>query len=124
MHIHPCKLERTAALLALGIATALPVRAQLQPAEGRAAVSATAGSGTSRASKLAFEAASVRPSTQEFILKGVDFLNPASDGAPPPGGLFSWNVQLPWLINFAYDLRSSQARREAREALPKWAQEG
>jgi uncharacterized protein (TIGR03435 family) len=27
------------------------------------------------------------------------------------------------LINFAYDLRSSQTRRQAREALPKWAQE-
>ena len=34
------------------------------------------------------------------------------------------DVQLPWLINFAYGLRSSQTRREAREALPKWAQEG
>jgi uncharacterized protein (TIGR03435 family) len=32
-------------------------------------------------------------------------------------------VSLPWLINFSYDLRSSQARREAREALPKWAQD-
>jgi uncharacterized protein (TIGR03435 family) len=27
------------------------------------------------------------------------------------------------LISFAYDLRSSQMRRQAREALPKWAQE-
>jgi uncharacterized protein (TIGR03435 family) len=32
-------------------------------------------------------------------------------------------VQLPWLINFAYDLRSSQTRRKAREELPKRAQE-
>jgi uncharacterized protein (TIGR03435 family) len=56
------------------------------------------------------------------VLKGVDFLNPAGDAAPQ-GGLFSWDVQLPWWINFAYDLRSSQARRGARVALPKWAQE-
>ncbi len=32
-------------------------------------------------------------------------------------------MSLPWLINFAYDLRSSQVRRGAREALPKWAQD-
>jgi uncharacterized protein (TIGR03435 family) len=123
MLIHPCKLEKTATLLALGIATALPVCAQLQPAVGQAGASATATPAISGASKLAFDAASVRPSTQDFSLKGVDFLNPASDAAPPPGGLFSWNVSLPWLINFAYDLRSSQMRRGAREALPKWAQD-
>jgi uncharacterized protein (TIGR03435 family) len=124
MLIHPCKLEKTAALLALGIATALPVCAQLQPAVDQAAASAAPSPATSGAGKSTFDAASVRPSTQEFSLKGVDFLNPASDAAPPPGGLFSWNMQLTWLINFAYDLRSSQARREARQALPKWAQEG
>ena len=78
---------------------------------------------TPGAGKIAFDAASVRSSTQELPLKGADFLNPAGNAAPPQGGLFSWNVQLPWLINFAYDLRSSQARRQAREALPKWAQE-
>jgi uncharacterized protein (TIGR03435 family) len=78
---------------------------------------------TPSAGKIAFDAASVRISTQELPLKGADFLNPAGNAAPPQGGLFSWNVQLPWLINFAYDLRSSQARRLAREALPKWAQE-
>ena len=77
---------------------------------------------TSGAGKLKFDAASVRASTQELTLKGADFLNPAGNVAPPQGGLFSWNVQLPWLINFAYDLRSSQARRQARGALPKWAQ--
>jgi len=78
---------------------------------------------TRRAGKLAFDAASVRASTQDLPLKGAEFLNPAGNAAPPPGGLFSWNVQLPWLINFAYDLRSSQTRRQARQALPKWAQE-
>lgn len=76
-----------------------------------------------RADKPAFDAASVRTSTQDLPLKGADFLNPAGNTEPPQGGLFSWNVQLPWLINFAYDLRSSQTRRQARQALPKWAQE-
>jgi hypothetical protein len=117
----PRKLEKTCALLALGIATALPVCAQLQSAVGQAAARATVSSATSGTSKLAFDAASVRPIAREFSLKGLDFLNPASDAAPPAGGLFSWNVQLPWLIDFAYDLRSSQSRREAREALPKIA---
>jgi uncharacterized protein (TIGR03435 family) len=112
-----CKLEKAAAVLTLGITTSLPARTQLQPAIGQASAATTS------AGKLAFDAASVRRSTQEFVLKGVDFLNPASNAAPPQGGLFSWNVQLPWLINFAYDLRSSQTRRQAREALPKWAQE-
>lgn len=117
MFFCPCKLIQATALLTLGIATALPACAQLQPAVDQASA-ATGGTG-----KLTFEAASVRPSTQEPVLKGVDFLNPASNTPPPQGGLFSWNVQLPWLINFAYDLRSSQMRRQARESLPKWAQE-
>jgi len=121
MLIHPYKFEKTASLLALGIATALPPCALTQPAVGQAGASAI--SATGRPGKLAFDAASVRPSTQNSSLKGVDFLNPASDAAPPPGGLLSWNVSLPWLINFAYDLRSSQMRRRAREALPKWAQD-
>lgn len=78
---------------------------------------------TRDAHNLAFDAAYVRPCTQEFVPKGVDLLNPAGEEAPPPGGLFSWNVTLPWLINFAYDLRSSKTRREAQEVLPKWAQD-
>lgn len=119
MLTRPSSLERTAAVLALSIAIL-----QMQPAVGQAAASASASPATKGAGKEAFDAASVRPSTQELVLKGVDFLNPASDAAPPPGGLFLWNVQLPWLVNFAYDLRSSQARRTAREALPKWAQDG
>jgi uncharacterized protein (TIGR03435 family) len=114
MITHPYRLEKTAAVLALSIAFLV---APMQPAFSQAAAPPTAGG------KPAFDAASVRPSTQELVLKGVDFLNPASDAAPPPGGLFSWNVQLPWLINFAYDLRSAQARREARQALPGWAQD-
>ena len=122
MLIHRCKLEKAAALLALGVATAFPVYAQLQPPVSRAGAAA-ASPATSGASTLAFDAVSVRPSAQESVLKGVDFLNPAGDEAPPQGGLFSWNVSLPWLINFAYDLRSSQMRRGAREALPKWAQD-
>jgi uncharacterized protein (TIGR03435 family) len=114
--------RKAAALLMLGIAAAPPVCALMQQARvAEAAAYAPAGRSTGGA-KLEFDAASVRLST-EFSLKGAEFLNPASDTAPPQGGLFSWNVTLPWLINFAYDLRSSQARREARQALPKWAQE-
>lgn len=113
MLFHPCKSPKAAAILALCIATAL----QAHPARGQ--VSAA----KSNAPKIAFDAASVRASNQELPLKGADFLNPAGNAAPPEGGLFSWNATLPWLINFAYDLRSSQERRGAREALPKWAQE-
>jgi len=112
MLFHPSKVDKTA-ILALCMTTAL----QMQSAVSQVIAA------KSRADKLAFDAASVRSSTQELSLKGADFLNPAGNVAPPQGGLFSWNVQLPWLINFAYDLRSSQTRRQAREALPKWAQE-
>ena len=113
MLTHPCKLEKAAAVLALSMIAI----SQIQPALSQAEPSSTA------AGKPAFDAASVRPSTQELVLKGTDFLNPASDAPPPPGGLFSWNVSLPWLINFAYDLRSAQERREARQSLPTWAQD-
>jgi uncharacterized protein (TIGR03435 family) len=89
--------------------------------DGQNTASVPARPEKSATGKLTFDAASVRPSAQEFDLKGMDFLNPAGDEAPPQGGLFSWKVTLPWLINFAYDLRSSQERRGAREALPKWA---
>jgi uncharacterized protein (TIGR03435 family) len=122
MLFHPSQVENAAALLTLAIATAFPMCAPLRPAADQAASSAAAPSQTGRNAELTFDAASVRPSTQQFDFKGIDFLNPMSDVAPPRGGLFSWNVTLPWLINFAYDLRSSQARREARLALPKWAQ--
>jgi uncharacterized protein (TIGR03435 family) len=116
--------RRSSAMLILAIAAALPVSARSQYARAsQAAAYAPASPLTGETGKLEFDAASVRLSKQEFSLRGVEFLNPASDAAPPPGGLFSWNVSLPWLINFAYDLRSSQARREAREALPKWAQD-
>lgn len=116
---------KAAALLMLGITISLPACAQLQAGgnSGRPVMSAPASLETSAVSKLSFEVASVRPSTQEFVLKGMDFLNPAGSEAPPLGGLFSWNVTLPWLINFAYDLRSGQERHGAREALPKWAQD-
>jgi uncharacterized protein (TIGR03435 family) len=122
---HVCRVCKAAALLTLMIAVAFPACAQVQ-ADGNSsqtAASALANSKTSGASKPTFDAASVRPSTQAFVVKGMDFLNPVGDEAPPQGGLFSWNVSLPWLINFAYHLRSSQERRGAREALPKWAQD-
>jgi uncharacterized protein (TIGR03435 family) len=61
--------------------------------------------------------ASVHPSSPS--VKGLDFLDPVSKAAPPPGGLFSWNVQIVWLINFAYDLRGSLLRQEAFDGLPK-----
>jgi uncharacterized protein (TIGR03435 family) len=124
MLFRPSQAENAAALLALAIATALSICIPSRPAAGQATSYPPAPSQTGRNAELAFEAASVRPSTRQFDLKGIDFLNPVSEVAPPPGGLFSWNVSLPWLINFAYDLRSSQARREARLALPKWAQDG
>jgi len=113
MTIRACKLYRAAALLALFIAPLL----EIQPAVAQVSAASTG------APKLAFDAASVRASTQNLPIKGADFLNPAGNAEPPRSGLFSWNVELPWLINFAYDLRSSQTRRQAREALPKWAQE-
>jgi len=74
------------------------------------------------AGKLSFDAASIRPG-QKFMIKGSDFLDPESNAAPPPGGLFSWNVPVLWLIDFAYDLRALPLKREAGSALPKWAQE-
>lgn len=117
------KVADGVALLTLSIATPLPICSQAQSAVKATSVSEPHNQSKSEAGKLAFDAASVRPSTQDSELKGVDFLNPASDAAPPPEGLLSWNVQLPWLINFAYDLRSSQMRRTVREALPKWAQD-
>lgn len=122
MLIHPCHYAKAAALFTLSLAAVLSGSGQPQPTSLRAATSPSINPPTNTAGKLAFDAASVRPNTQNSSPKGMDFLNPASDASPPQGGLFSWNVQLPWLINFAYDLRSSQMRREAREALPRWAQ--
>ncbi|MGB6690231.1 MAG: TIGR03435 family protein [Terracidiphilus sp.] len=122
---HECKLFRTAALLTLAIAVAHPACSQLQAGgtSGQAVASAPANPESVTTNKLAFDAASIRPSEQKFALKGMNFLNPVGDEAPPQGGLFSWNVSLPWLINFAYHLRSGQERRGARETLPKWAQD-
>jgi uncharacterized protein (TIGR03435 family) len=120
--MHRLFANLAAPLLTFSIASVLPVCAQSQFPPGQAAP-VPANPATGGTSNRVFDAASIRPSTQEFVFKGIEFLNPVSDAAPPQGGLFSWNVQLPWLINFAYDLRSSQARREARLALPKWAQE-
>jgi uncharacterized protein (TIGR03435 family) len=69
--------------------------------------------------KLAFDAASVRVSSRKFVIIGLDFLDPVSNKAPPQGGLFSWNVQIGSLIDFAYDLRGMPVRAEAWSALPK-----
>jgi hypothetical protein len=113
-------LRETAAFLVLVVSvTALPVGAQVQ-ANGNTgqAPSSAAGRPMTGANKLTFDAASIRPSSQNFYLKGIDFLDPVANSGAPQGCLFSWNVQLAWLINFAYDLRSPQVRREAREALP------
>src|SRR6185312_6529852 len=70
------------------------------------------------AHRLEFDAVSIRPG-RKFVVIGGDFLDPVSKMAPPRGGLFSWNVQLVNLIDFAYDLRSYQLRKEAFEGLPK-----
>jgi uncharacterized protein (TIGR03435 family) len=75
------------------------------------------------AGKLAFDAASVRVSSRKFVAIGWDFLDPVSNEAPPRGGLFSWNVQVGVLINFAYDLRGVPVRMQALSGLPKWAHE-
>jgi uncharacterized protein (TIGR03435 family) len=120
-------LRATAAFLLLVVvnASALPANAQAQdkanthPPTASAPATPAAGSAT----RLTFDVASVRPGTQGYI-KGSDFLDPVSDSAPAPGGLFSWNVPLVWLIDFAYDLRSPQLRRQAYEALPKPLQQG
>jgi len=53
----------------------------------------------------------------------MDFLDPGSEAAPQPGGLISWNAPLTVIIDFAYDLRSPQQRREAWQGLPKTEQE-
>jgi hypothetical protein len=96
MLFNPRKFDKAVTLLTLGIASACPVFAQSQPATlGQPAASAPASLTATEAGKLAFDAASVRPSTQEFVLKGMDFLNPAGDAVPPPGGLFSWMCSSP-----------------------------
>jgi uncharacterized protein (TIGR03435 family) len=74
------------------------------------------------AGKLTFDAASVRVSSRRFVLIGYDFLDPVSKQAPPPGGLFSWNVPLAYLIYFGYDLRGPSARIQASSALQKSGQ--
>ena len=118
-----CGFSKAAALLMLAIAVAPPGSAQAQAggSGGQHASSVPARPKTSAAGKLTFDVASVRPGTQG-AMKGMDFLDSGSEVAPS-GGLFSWNVPLALLINFAYDLRSPHARREAGQGLPKWAQE-
>lgn len=69
--------------------------------------------------KLEFDAVSIKHSQRNFVMIGMDFLDPVSKMAPPPGGLFSWNVQLGTLIVFAYDLHSSQLRQQAYQQVPK-----
>jgi uncharacterized protein (TIGR03435 family) len=118
------RFRKAAAVLTLMIAAALPGSAQPQAggSGGQPASSVPARPKTSAAGKLTFEVVSVRPGTQG-ARAGMDFLDPGSEAAPPPGGLISWNAPLAVLIDFAYDLRSPQQRREAGQGLPKWAQE-
>jgi len=80
--------------------------------------SAIAQPAPTAAHKLEFDAVSIH-SGRKFVMIGSDFLDPVSKMAPPRGGLFSWNIQLVALIDFAYDLRSYQLRKEAFEGLPK-----
>jgi len=103
-------MNRTHLLCAaiLSASVAIPHAA---PAQAQSAPVAT--------NKLQFDVVSIRPSQRKFAMIGSDFLDPVGKMAPPPGGVFSWNIQLGNLIAFAYDLRSSQLRREAIEGLPK-----
>ena len=115
---------KIAGLLALAITAVFPAFGHAQAAgnNGQTAVIAPADPATGAPGKMTFDAASVRPSMQKFVLKGLDFLGQTSDAPPPPGGLFSWNVPVGYLIVFAYDLRGSQEIRDLSESLPKWAQ--
>jgi uncharacterized protein (TIGR03435 family) len=110
-------------LLAAG-ASALPVAAQVRAGgnSSQPAASAAGSQATTEAKKLTFDAASVRPG-RKFYLIGTDFLDPVSKAAPPPGGLFSWNVPIGYLIDFAYDLRATPLRSQLWSALPKSAQQ-
>jgi uncharacterized protein (TIGR03435 family) len=112
-------INKTAALLALAFAAALPAWGRLLPGEssGQAVATAPSKPQTSAPPQLEFEVASVRPSSRKFVFEGWDFLNPASSAPPPPGGLFSWNVPVGSLIAFAYRLQGPQLA-----SLPKWAQ--
>jgi uncharacterized protein (TIGR03435 family) len=119
-------LRETAAILLFVVSgSALQTSAQVQASgsSGQPVASAPGSPVAGGAGKLTFDAASIRPSSQKFFLKGYDFLDPVSNAAPPPGGLFSWNVQIVMLIDFAYDLRGLPVRIEAHSALPKWAQD-
>jgi Protein of unknown function (DUF3738) len=113
--------DTAASLLLVLSASVLPVSAQVEASgnNSQPAASAPGSPVVGGASKLTFDAASIRPSTQKFFFKGNDFLDPVSDSAPPKGGLFSWNVPMMWLIDFAYDLRGLQVRREVAAGLPK-----
>jgi uncharacterized protein (TIGR03435 family) len=115
---------KAAALLVLGIAvfSAASAQQQTEGNNGQALASAPSNSKKAEAGKPEFDAASVRLSTRKFYLAGWDFLEPASDLAPPAGGLFSWNVPFSALVAFAYDLESAEERDRMSATLPKWAQ--
>jgi hypothetical protein len=90
-------LRETAAFLVLVVSvSALPVGAQVQANgnSGQAPSSAAGRPMTGGTNKLTFDAASIRPSSQKFYLKRIDFLDPVANSAAPQGGLFSWDVQL------------------------------
>jgi uncharacterized protein (TIGR03435 family) len=111
----------SAMALFLFFADARPLQAQSANANESAAAAPKSQAGG--AGVLEFEAVSIRPSARKFYLQGSDFLSPTSEMAPPPGGLLTWNVQLSWLVNFAYGLHSSPVMRQAWQTLPKWAQD-
>ena len=108
-------LPATAALLLLlASASALPAQAQ----------SASATPPPAAAAKLTFDAISVRPSSRKFVLIGSDFLDPVSThGATPGRPVLPGAVQFVSLVDFAYDLRAPQLRRQAWDALPKPVQQ-
>ncbi len=110
----------TAVIVCLSVsASALPAWSQTQPSSPPQVVAANSTPTAAGGHRLTFEVASVRPSSLSLGIKGGDFLQAASNAAPPPGGLFSWNVPFTWLINFAYDLRSPYLSVQAQSGLPK-----
>ena len=113
-------LHRTAIVFGLFLAAAAPSAwSQTQSGSPQPAAAALPALATAQGHRLTFDVASVRPSSPSLGLKGLDFLDPVSNAPPPAGGLISWNVQIVWLIDFAYDLRGSLLRQEAFDGLPK-----
>jgi uncharacterized protein (TIGR03435 family) len=73
--------------------------------------------------KLAFEVASVRPSSPEEPFGGNITLDALDSGAFP-GGIVSTNAPLALYIIFAYKIADTSQYQSLNAQLPKWAQDG